>query len=331
MALFEILTPASKYLQTQGIDFIQAWRLVDNAKKEVSKMFTRFEEIDRKATEFILFIDESKDFKSDVDIQTEFPKRRLSRKKAMSGEKSNDERNLNEKKRFEIETFKVIVNQTSVSIEERFSKNENVFMSISCFDPHRFADILREGVPLSSLETVARMSGLDSDSVKSELLSFAKNFRRLNMSFSSELNMCMGDNEDSSSAEEEVNQETADEENAGQHLPSTNLCTEAQLTRRKCEGCIPCCFKVLYTYNLHSSAYSNLYIAYKTILTLSCTQVQCERIFSKLKIVKSRLRSTLGQNLLEPLMLMNVESDIINQITHDTVIDRLAMSSSAFM
>lgn len=62
------------------------------------------------------------------------------------------------------------------------------------------------------------------------------------------------------------------------NLGATN-CT----TKSVCKKCVVYCFEVLIKYNLHSMAYSHLFLAYKFILTLSCTQVCCESIFLKLK------------------------------------------------
>lgn len=60
-----------------------------------------------------------------------------------------------------------------------------------------------------------------------------------------------------------------------------------------------------------SSAYHLLGLAYKFLLTLSLTQVACERTFSTLKFIKSRLRSTLSANKLEMFKLMATEKDIL--------------------
>ncbi|CAB4044611.1 Hypothetical predicted protein, partial [Paramuricea clavata] len=46
-------------------------------------------------------------------------------------------------------------------------------------------------------------------------------------------------------------------------------------------------------YNMHSAAYKNLYLVYKLALISLVTQlVFCERTFSKLKLLRMRLRST---------------------------------------
>lgn len=90
--------------------------------------------------------------------------------------------------------------------------------------------------------------------------------------------------------------------------------------------CIPCAFSILYDYNFHSSAYSNLYRVYKVALTLSCTQVCCERAFSKLKIIKNRLRASMSQELLESLMLISIEPDLLPDT--NVIIDNIGKSTT---
>jgi len=62
------------------------------------------------------------------------------------------------------------------------------------------------------------------------------------------------------------------------------ICTEKG-KGNACQNCIRCVYAVLHKYNLHSSAYSHLYIVYKFVLTLFCTQVRYETTFSKLKYI----------------------------------------------
>jgi hypothetical protein len=66
------------------------------------------------------------------------------------------------------------------------------------------------------------------------------------------------------------------------------------------------------------------------MLTLSVTQVGCERSFSKLKYIKNYLRNTLGQDILESFMLMNVEKDLLSTIGSNDVINKLAARNSTF-
>ncbi|KAJ8006233.1 hypothetical protein DPEC_G00126210 [Dallia pectoralis] len=56
-------------------------------------------------------------------------------------------------------------------------------------------------------------------------------------------------------------------------------------------------------------------------------EVACERTFSTLKFIKSRLQSSLSGNRLEMLMLMATEKDILMSLGSDMVIDRVAEKS----
>ena len=56
-------------------------------------------------------------------------------------------------------------------------------------------------------------------------------------------------------------------------------------------------------------------------MLLPSTQVTCERVFSKLKVIKIKLRSSLDQQHLEPLILMAIEKDIILHVDKIKLID----------
>ena len=75
---------------------------------------------------------------------------------------------------------------------------------------------------------------------------------------------------------------------------------------------------------MYSRSYSLLYQAYKVILTLSLTQVGCERSFSKLRHVKNRLKNQLDEDCLDSLLLMCVERDVLLRISNHTIVDELA-------
>lgn len=63
-------------------------------------------------------------------------------------------------------------------------------------------------------------------------------------------------------------------------------------------------------------------------MTLPCTQVECERTFSKLRIVKSRLRSALKQQLPEPLLFMFVERELTFELNVDEIVQSFGRSSA---
>ena len=116
----------------------------------------------------------------------------------------------------------------------------------------------------------------------------------------------------------------------------SNALNEEYATTRDLESeqirrnCLLCCFRILFKYYLHASAYTNLFLVYKYMLTLSFTQVSCERPFSKLKIVKPRLRSSLSNELLETFMLTSIEKDLLSKISVDDIIPFLVKKSTQF-
>ncbi|CAI6358830.1 unnamed protein product [Macrosiphum euphorbiae] len=68
-------------------------------------------------------------------------------------------------------------------------------------------------------------------------------------------------------------------------------------------------FRAFMRNGLHS-LFPNIYIILKLGLTLPVGSVSTERSFSKLKPIKTRLRSTMGNDRLEGLMIMSCENDI---------------------
>lgn len=68
-------------------------------------------------------------------------------------------------------------------------------------------------------------------------------------------------------------------------------------------------------------------MCYESLLTLSVTQVSCERSFSKLKCVKTYLRNTLSQGLLDSFLIMSVEKDLLSKINPKDIIDMVATKS----
>lgn len=70
--------------------------------------------------------------------------------------------------------------------------------------------------------------------------------------------------------------------------------------------------------------YPLLYRLYKTFVTLPITSATCERCFSKLTIVKNKLRFTSSQDRLKSLMILFTENDLTQTINFDEVIDVFA-------
>jgi len=64
------------------------------------------------------------------------------------------------------------------------------------------------------------------------------------------------------------------------------------------------------------------------MLTIPLSVASAQRSFSKLKLIKSYLRSTMSQQRLNKLALLSIEKDILNKINYDNLIDNFASQKS---
>lgn len=77
-----------------------------------------------------------------------------------------------------------------------------------------------------------------------------------------------------------------------------------------------------YIKNLDS--FPSVYIAYRILLTIPVTVAIAERSFSKLKLLKSYLRSTMLQDRLNGLAILSIESEVLELFDYKTPINDFA-------
>ena len=72
------------------------------------------------------------------------------------------------------------------------------------------------------------------------------------------------------------------------------------------------------------STFPNVEIALRMYLVLMVTNCSSERSFSKMKLIKNRLRASMRNERLSNLALLSIESDVLRQIDFDDVINDFA-------
>ena len=70
--------------------------------------------------------------------------------------------------------------------------------------------------------------------------------------------------------------------------------------------------------------FPNLRISLQILLTIAVSIASCERSFSKLKLILSYLRASMGQDRLSDLALLSIERETLENINFDNVIDEFA-------
>jgi hypothetical protein len=78
--------------------------------------------------------------------------------------------------------------------------------------------------------------------------------------------------------------------------------------------------EILNFLKLHDS-FPNASIAYRVLLTILRTVASAERSFSKLKLLKSCLRSTMTQQRLTDLATVALESELLDKIEYDHIVE----------
>lgn len=77
-----------------------------------------------------------------------------------------------------------------------------------------------------------------------------------------------------------------------------------------------------------ADCYPNVSIAYRILLTIPVTVASAERSFSKLKLLKNYLRSTMSQERLNGLAMCCIEKNMLDDVNLDTVIDDFASKNA---
>lgn len=80
-------------------------------------------------------------------------------------------------------------------------------------------------------------------------------------------------------------------------------------------------YKTMFNDNL-CTTFPNLDILLRMYLCMFVTNVLDERSFSKLKLIKNYLRNTMGDDRLNSLSILSIESDILNELKFDEIIDK---------
>ena len=77
-------------------------------------------------------------------------------------------------------------------------------------------------------------------------------------------------------------------------------------------------------YLMRANCFPSAIVAYRILLTIPVTVASAERSFSKLKLLKSYLRTTMIQERLNGLAMIAIENDILEKIKFDDLVDDFA-------
>jgi len=312
--IFNLIDPLTRMLQAIDIDLLSAINNIQNVHTSLKQI--RCEKI------FEEIFKESNCFMSDRANEFEFTHLAITRsriKKKFFDENSSDEPVVDPKMKFKIDTYFGALDAAIMAIENRFhSTAQNLLRDISFFSKNRLNQVKNGKLPADVFSTFCNLyqQFIDRNELCNEYIQFANlysDFEKITKlpkkiyPFTSNIN--------TSDIESNVEISTSDEEINNDHTQQDVKNTGSLLTL----------LKICYSAGLHS-VFPTLFMALRIACTLPVCSVTTERTFSKLKIIKNRLRSTMKQDRLESLLIISCESDV--HIDNDEVVDVFAKCSS---
>lgn len=318
--LFDILGPINKILQTRDLDVITATALINKTKPRIKNMRedSAFEKILIKVNNFI----------DDLEYEIEpLKNKRLKRVPKRSGELSIDESIVEPIKKFIIETYNTIFDVTLTEIHNRFNAIScGVLNDLSLLSEKRIIEVRESNVlPDDSFSVFYQVYNkfVDRNALIAEYLQFVVNYKEIESTIKLKSNLHTIINEDDLDEFEDSGNDNEivsidfglydEEEDQTLNYSKQNLASVEKL------------FKLFCTASLQN-IFPNLCITLKITVTLPVSSCTVEKPFSKLKLIKTKLRTTMCQDRLEQMVKISCEPDIC--LDKDKIIDIFASKST---
>ena len=131
LRIMEKTSALSNYLQTSGLDFINAFNVVKATKKDIQQIHRDFAMVATKTDHFVEHANEVLEERGcDVLIESSFPAKRVRKRK----NEPLDECLSDTTKKFEVDVHNRILDQVVKSLHRRFSTHKKLYADLSYFD-----------------------------------------------------------------------------------------------------------------------------------------------------------------------------------------------------
>lgn len=340
--VFSKLVAVTDFLQNLGLDLIGAMNSIKKFHRELFQIQDEFDQIIEEADELIMKVNNL--IMSDNYIQTR--NTRFVIKTFTGEEKEEIVSNVRNEFKSYIDTLR---DQIKKLFLNEFEHNDLIYKEISYLDMRFLKNMRSSNASNISLRKLCSCIGMldEEQSAISELKALAIAFlddersellSTFHANITSLHSRSFDTNIDHSNPTSEPNIYDNGDENAEPYpLASDSLLDsedfeEAETvdyvpnTLQKC-CCIECILKYIAADRERREKFQNIYKIYNYVATLPSTEVKCERDFSKLKLIKTRLRTNLVEHRLENLMIIALECDILQDIELDDIIDDVSSST----
>ncbi|XP_008190264.1 uncharacterized protein LOC103312039 [Acyrthosiphon pisum] len=237
-----------------------------------------------------------------------------------SGETNSDDPINNPVVSYKVNTYFVIIDKVLTELKKRLTEKDNtidIAKDLALISPKLIYAMRKElSIPSDAFSSICEnyKRFLNKDDILREYIQFIKS--NIEITVSEKLPDFL--HTTNSSFEEES---SCDESNQDENETDNELTTNTI----QYSGSLLIMYKFFSLKSL-KGIFPNLYQVIQIGVTLPISTASTERSFLKLKIVKTRLRSTMTQNRLEDLLIISCESDI--SVQTENVVNNFAKRSS---
>uniref|UniRef100_A0A2S2PBA1 Zinc finger MYM-type protein 1 n=2 Tax=Schizaphis graminum TaxID=13262 RepID=A0A2S2PBA1_SCHGA len=319
--IFRILEPVNKLLQAKDLDLMAAVVLIENAKSKICMINCR------DTDSFSDVVLAAEQFSETIDVEfVALPTPRCRRVPKFSGELQRDEPITDPITKFKVECYYGALDIIQNELNNRFGNDEaELLKDLSLLSKKRILEVKNSpnSLPKDAFKIVCELYStfLQYDDLVNEYQQFCSNFLELEKSIllpeylhNNESESDESDYEDGfDSIFEIVEQDKIENQPVFVTRNLENVGSMGKLFKLFCVSQLKCVFP-----NLHTL----LHIA----VTLPVSSCSVERSFSKLKLVKTKLRTTMKEERLESLLKITCEQDCVPNV--ENVINNFANKSS---
>ncbi len=339
ITIFNILAPVTTILQSKALDFGSASRVIENVAGKLKDL--RTEEAWIKLKNDILKTTTSLGIKEkDKRIQV---RKRFMDENNLDAVTSYPSKTLD---KFKIEIFYSMIDALNVQIEDRFNGNMLEIMKEMLIFTHE--NLLKNNFSTRAKKLCENYK-LDADLVEKELIDFKKLYEiehkeidvsdliptplkekkqyaientQIQESDVEEILLEGDENFEEDREDQDVDEKYSDEEEEEEEGESDE--------NKRYEFFILRGFIKPYRFLMQLSKYNNLTVMYRILVTLAVNSCSAERAFSKEKIIKNPIRSSMLDEWLSAMIILASEVDILDMLNNDAIIDRFAQKSSIY-
>jgi hypothetical protein len=318
--IFRITGPMSRILQSKSADLSIAAKLIETCIAKLQKKRDKVEKFFKAITK------ESTEFCSEHAIKPELKVRRGRRMKRMADELSDDDRIQEVERAFKIEVVIGGLDVTLEQLKDRFTDQDVAFMrEIHLFSPAGLTS--SKSCTPKDVENICKFYSLDANVISRERNSFAPVYQSMASLLSVDDLLDNSSRLHKEHGHGTQNQSQSDEEMENNTSDSGEICDGDDDIELSAGRWLEHSFVKPLRAVQELSSYPNLLCLLKILVAIAVTSCSAERVMSRVKIIKNRLRSTMNDEWFSSLTILASERDIMDSLPATDIIDTFAHCS----